>query len=36
MRMITLEAMSLRNVLASGAKVSPPGWLPDNLSHGSR
>jgi predicted nucleotidyltransferase len=25
--------MSLRKVLASGAKVSPPGWLPDNLCY---
>ena len=25
--------MSLRSVLASGAKVHPPGWLPDNLCY---
>jgi uncharacterized protein len=25
--------MSLRKVLASGAKLSPPGWLPDNLCY---
>lgn len=25
--------MSLRKVIASGAKISPPGWLPDNLCY---
>ena len=25
--------MSLRSVIAAGAKISPPGWLPDNLCY---
>jgi hypothetical protein len=25
--------MSLRSVMATGAKVNPPGWLADNLCY---